>query len=45
MHALAAKVEQSCHPVVVNSWQGLVTLRQESSGQAGFPVRLGTSVD
>lgn len=45
MHALAAKVEQSCHLVVVNGSQGLVVLRQESPGQTGFAVRLGTSVD
>lgn len=45
MHALAARVEQSCHLVVVNGTQGLVVLRQESPGQTGFAVRLGTSVD
>ncbi|MBN2973213.1 IclR family transcriptional regulator [Roseomonas aeriglobus] len=45
MHALATKVEQSCHLVVVNGTQGLVVLRQESPGQTGFSVRLGTSVD
>ncbi|MFD1789772.1 IclR family transcriptional regulator [Sphingomonas floccifaciens] len=45
MHALAARVEQSCHLVVINGSQGLVVLRQESPGQTGFAVRLGTSVD
>lgn len=48
MHALAATVEQSCHMVVVNEVagaQGLIVLRQESPGQTGFAVRLGTSVD
>ncbi len=45
MHALAAQVEQSCHLVVVNGSGGLVVLRQESPGQTGFAVRLGTSVD
>ncbi|HEX8486498.1 IclR family transcriptional regulator [Sphingomonas sp.] len=49
MHALAATVEQSCHMVVLNDGtegaRGLVVLRQESPGQTGFAVRLGTSVD
>ncbi|MES2336871.1 MAG: IclR family transcriptional regulator [Pseudomonadota bacterium] len=49
MHALAAAVEQSCHMVVLNEVAseplGLIVLRQESPGQTGFAVRLGTSID
>ena len=49
MHALAALVEQSCHMVVLNEApagaSGLIVLRQESPGQTGFAVRLGTSID
>ncbi|MHA6721914.1 IclR family transcriptional regulator [Sphingomonas sp. RS2018] len=49
MHALAVRIEQSCHMVVLNETaagaRGLVVLRQESPGETGFAVRLGTAVD
>lgn len=45
MKALAARIEQSCHLVVVNGTRGLVVLRQESPGETSFAVRLGTAVD
>ncbi|WP_333570929.1 IclR family transcriptional regulator [Sphingomonas sp.] len=45
MHSLAAATVQSCHLVVVNGTRGLIVARQESPGQTGFAVRLGTEID
>lgn len=45
MHSLAAATEQSCHLVVATGTRGLIVARQESPGQTGFAVRLGTTID
>lgn len=45
MHSLAAATVQSCHLVVVNGRRGLIVARQESPGETGFAVRLGTEID
>ncbi|WP_084582585.1 IclR family transcriptional regulator [Sphingomonas azotifigens] len=45
MHSLAAATVQSCHLVVVNGTRGLIVARQESPGNTGFAVRLGTEID
>ncbi|NRA20159.1 MAG: IclR family transcriptional regulator [Oceanospirillaceae bacterium] len=44
MHALAHKVEQSCHLVVFNNGQLLVVAQVDSPGRLGFSVRLGTDL-
>lgn len=44
MHRLSEVAMQSCHLVVVTGDRGLILLRQESPGPAGFAVRVGTGI-
>jgi len=45
MYALSAEIDQSCHLVVVNRFQGLVIHRQENPGPTGFAVKQGAYID
>ena len=45
MRRLSEVAMQSCHLVVVNGDRGLILLRQESPGPAGFAVRVGTGIE
>ncbi len=45
MSGLTLATNQSCHLVVRVQGRGLIIQRQESSGPAGFAMRMGTSID